>query len=168
MGGIDFTFDLWGVYLCDIMIPYILKFLAIWFACLFKFIAGPVLGSAASYSLVEIMFVTVGGMMTSVFFVTYLGEWFKSNWTLKISEKKITKRKRTIVRTWRKFGPAGIAALTPLILTPIGGTIILTAFNVKKSKILGYMLISSLIWALLFGASINWILSIPFFDHLLR
>ncbi|MFD2200281.1 hypothetical protein [Shivajiella indica] len=150
------------------MITYLLKFLAIWFACLFKFIAGPVLGSAANYSLPEIMLVTVGGMMTSVFFVTYLGEWFKSNWTLKVTEKKITKRKRTIVKTWKKFGPAGIAALTPVILTPIGGTIILTAFNVNKAKIFTYMLISSLIWAFLFGISINWILSIPFFEQLLR
>lgn len=168
MGRADFTSGLWGLYLCHIMIPYLLKFLGIWFACLFKFIAGPVLGSAANYSLMEIVAVTVGGMMTSVIFVTYLGEWFKSNWTLKVSEKKFTKRKRTIVKTWKKFGPAGIAALTPAILTPIGGTIILTAFNVKKSKILIYMLISSVIWALFLGSSINWILSIPFFDHLLR
>jgi hypothetical protein len=150
------------------MIPYALKFLAIWFACLFKFIAGPVLGAAADYSLTEIVIVTVGGMMTSVFFVTYLGEWFKSNWSLKITEKRFTRRKRTIVRTWQKFGPAGIAALTPIILTPIGGTIILTTFNVKKNKIFVYMLISSLVWSILLGTSINWLLSIPFFDFLLR
>jgi hypothetical protein len=150
------------------MTTYILKFIAIWFACLFKFIAGPVLGAAANYSIMEIIVVTVGGMMTSVFFVTYLGEWFKSNWSLKVTEKRFTRRKRTIVRTWQKFGPVGIAAITPLILTPIGGTIILTTFNVEKNKIFGYMLISSLIWSIILGSSINWLLSIPFFDFLLR
>ncbi|EKB48954.1 hypothetical protein [Cecembia lonarensis] len=147
---------------------YFFKFIAIWFTCLFKFIAGPILGAAANYSLLEIIMVTVAGMMSSVAMVTFLGDWFKSHWTLKVSEKKFTKKKRRIVKTWQKFGPGGIAALTPIILTPIGGSIILTAFNVPRRVIMTYMLTSGLIWSLVLGSSINWLLSIPFFDFLLR
>lgn len=147
---------------------YFFKFIAIWFACLFKFIAGPILGSAANYSLLEIVLVTLAGMMSSVAMVTFLGEWFKSHWTLKVSEKKFTKKNRRIVKTWQKFGPAGVAAITPLILTPIGGSIILTAFNVRRRKIMAYMLLSGFIWSMVLGGSINWLLSIPFFDFLLR
>lgn len=147
---------------------YFLKFFAIWFACLFKFIAGPILGAAANYTIIEIMAVTVLGMMTSVLMIAFLGDWFKSLWTLKVSPKKITKRKRMIVRTWQKFGPVGVAAITPLFLTPIGGAIILTAFNVQKRKIFSYMLISGLVWSLVLGSSIEWLLSFPFFDFLLR
>jgi hypothetical protein len=147
---------------------YLVKFFSIWFASQFKFIAGPVLGSAADFSLLEIIAVSVGGMMTSVVFVSYLGDWFKSLFSLKITQKKFSKRSRRAVRTWQKFGAPGVAALTPIFLTPIGGTIIMTAFNVDKRKVFLYMLISALVWATVFGASINWLLSIPFFDHLLR
>jgi hypothetical protein len=147
---------------------HMLKFIAIWFACLFKFIAGPILGSAADFSLLEIIFVTVTGMMSSVAIVTFLGEWVKSKWTLKVSEKRFTKRKRKMVKTWQKFGPVGVAAITPLLLTPIGGSIILTAFNVNRRKIMIYMLLSGFIWSLILGSSINWLLSFPLFDFLLR
>lgn len=152
------------------MITYILKFLTIFFACLFKFIAGPVLGAAAGFSLLEIVTVTVSGMMTSVFTITYLGDWFKSFWSLRITEKrkKFTPKTRRIVRIWNKFGILGIAVLTPIILTPIGGTIVLTTFNVKKRKIFLYMMGSALFWALIMGYSIHWLLNIPFFDFLLR
>lgn len=152
------------------MIIYIIKFLSIFFVCLFKFIAGPVLGAAAGYNLLEIVIVSVSGMMTSVITMTYLGDWFKSHWNLRLTQnrKKFTPKTRRIVRIWRKFGPIGIAALTPLFLTPIGGTIVLNAFNVDKKKIFFYMLVSALFWALIFGYSIHWLLNIPFFDYLLR
>lgn len=152
------------------MITYIIKFVTIYFACLFKFIAGPVLGAAAGYNLMEIVLVTVGGMMTSVVTMTYLGDWFKSHWNLRLTKnrKKFTSRTRRIVKVWKKFGPIGIAVLTPIILTPIGGTIVLNAFNVNKKKIFLYMLASALFWALIFGFSIHWLLNIPFFDTLLR
>lgn len=150
----------------DIM-EYFLKFLAIFFICLFKFVAGPVLGAAAGFSLFEIILVTLGGMMFSVFFVTYLGDWVKSHWTLNVKKKRFTKRKRRIVQLWQKFGVLGIAIATPIFLTPIGGTIIMLAFNVKKNKIFSYMFISGLIWAFLMGSSINWIMTIPFFQKLL-
>ncbi|WP_113925038.1 hypothetical protein [Cognataquiflexum aquatile] len=152
------------------MTSYIWKFLGIYLACLFKFISGPVLGAAAGFSLLEIVFVSVGGMMTTVISLTYVGDWFKSYWNLKISpnKKRFSPRSRKIVRVWRKFGPIGVAVFTPLFLTPIGGTIVMNAFNVDKRKIILYMSISAFFWALVLGGSINWILSIPFFDTLLR
>lgn len=152
------------------MTSYIWKFLGIYIACLFKFISGPVLGAAAGFSLGEIVLVSVGGMMTTVISVTYIGDWFKSYWNLRISpnRKRFSPKSRKIVRVWRKFGPVGVAVFTPIFLTPIGGTIVMNAFNVDRRKIILYMLISALFWALVLGGSINWILSIPFFDTLLR
>lgn len=152
------------------MIPFLLKFFGIFFACLFKFIAGPILGSAAGFSVFEIILVTVGGMMTTVVSITYLGDWFKSNWRVKTSPKKklFTRKNRRLVRIWQKFGPIGIAALTPIFLTPIGGSIVMSAFNVHRKKVLIYMFISAVVWATFLAFSINSILSIPIFDHLLR
>ena len=168
MGGVDITCHLWCLYIQYLKMSYFFKFLAIWFASLFKFIAGPILGAAADYSLIEIVTVTVSGMMTSVLLVAFLGDWLKSHWNFKLSAKRFSKKNRVIVKTWKKFGPIGIATITPLLLTPIGGTIIMTAFNVAKKKIFTYMIISALIWSTVLGASINWLLSIPIFNFLLR
>ncbi|WP_200974580.1 hypothetical protein [Echinicola sp. 20G] len=151
------------------MLEYILQFLVIYLVCLFKFIGGPVLGTAADYSVFEIVIVTVSGMMTSVLVFTYLGEWIKNNWTIKIrkNSKKFTPKTRRIIQIWQKFGAAGVAAVTPLIFTPIGGTIILTSFGVRRRKIFTYMLISAVCWSLFFGLTINHLLEIPFFKRLI-
>ena len=128
------------------MTEYILTFFSIYFLTLFKFIAGPVLGHAAGYSLLEIMIVTVLGMMSSVLLFTYLGEWIKKVWGMRMRKKKLifSRKSRRLVTVWQKFGPAGVAFLTPLLLTPIGGTVVLTTFGVKKNKIISYMLISGI------------------------
>ncbi|AWW30312.1 hypothetical protein DN752_09350 [Echinicola strongylocentroti] len=151
------------------MLEYILQFLAIYAICLFKFIGGPLLGNAADYSIFEIVLVTVSGMMTSVVVFTFLGEWIKTNWTIKIrkNKRKFTPKTRKIIQVWQKFGAAGVAAITPLVLTPIGGTILLTSFGVKRRKIFTYMLLSSICWAFVLGMSINQIMKIPFLKQLL-
>ncbi|MDL5045999.1 hypothetical protein QQ054_08125 [Oscillatoria amoena NRMC-F 0135] len=55
---------------------------------------------------------------------------------------------------WRKYGLAGVALLTPLIFTPIGGTILAVAFGSPKDKILIYMFISAVFWAVMFSTLI--------------
>lgn len=151
------------------MTSYLLKLLVIYIACLFKFVAGPILGSAAGYSLLEITIVSVSGMMTSVLLITYLGEWIKTHWTIKVTKKRniFSKRNRRIVKIWLKFGPIGIAVITPILLTPIGGTIIMSAFRVEKKIVFTYMFVSGLFWAILLSASIEQILSLPFINKLL-
>lgn len=152
------------------MIEYVLKFFAIYFLTLFKFIAGPVLGYAAGYSIFEIMLVTVLGMMSSVFLFTYLGEWVKREWAIRIRKKKMlfSRKSRRLVAIWQKFGAAGVAFLTPILLTPIGGTIVLTSFGVKRKVIICYMFISGLLWSFIFGLSIDKLLEIKFIDELLK
>jgi len=150
------------------MTEYLITFAGIYFLCLFKFVAGPLLGAAAGYSLLEIVSVTVSGMMTSVVLFTFLGEWFMQNWTILIRKKpkRFTKRTRNVIKIWKKFGIWGIAFLTPLILTPIGGTVVLTSFGIAKKKILSTMFVSALIWAFIFGLSIEELLKIPFLKNL--
>jgi uncharacterized membrane protein len=152
------------------MVEYILKFLGIYLMSLFKFIAGPVLGFAAGYSLLEIMLVTVLGMMSSVFLFTYLGGWVKHQWEVKIRKKKkvFSRRTRRTVAIWQKFGAAGVAFLTPILLSPIGGTIVLTSFGVKKNLIITYMFISGVWWSFVFGLSIEKLLEIELLKGLLR
>lgn len=146
-----------------------ITFLGIYFLSLFKFIAGPVLGSAAGYGVVGSITVTVAGMMTSVVLFTLIGSKFKDYLKLRFNNKKpiFSKKNRTLVKVWKKYGQVGIAAITPLVLTPIGGTLIMVSFGAKKRHIYLNMLLSSLFWATIFCLSIDQILTIPFFQKLL-
>lgn len=148
----------------------LITFLGIYFLSLFKFIAGPVLGSAAGYGVIESIFVTVAGMMTSVFLFTLVGNKFKKYLKLRFNKKKpiFSKKNRTLVKVWKKYGEIGIAIITPLVLTPIGGTLIMVSFGAKKRHIYLNMLLSSLFWATVFCLSIDQLLNIPFFHKLLE
>jgi uncharacterized membrane protein len=147
----------------------LITFFGIYFLSMFKFIAGPLLGNAAGYSIWETLLVTVSGMMTSVLIFTLLGTRFKKMLALRTKKKSLvfSKKNRTIVRLWTKYGEVGIAFFSPIIFTPIGGTLILVSFGTKKRKIYFYMLGSAVFWALVFGLTINQILQIPFFGRLL-
>lgn len=151
------------------MTDSLFTFFGIYILTLFKFIAGPVLGFAAGYSALEIIFVTVFGMMSSVTVFTFLGTKLKRIYRSKFGKptKIFSKKNRQIVSLWSKYGELGIAFLTPILLTPIGGTLILVSFGTKKRKIFTYMLISGILWAVFFSVSIDWILSFPLISDLL-
>ncbi|TDQ17596.1 hypothetical protein DFQ04_2252 [Algoriphagus boseongensis] len=147
----------------------LITFFGIYFLSLFKFIAGPVFGYAAGFPVWKMVLVTVSGMMTSVLLFTLIGTEIK-----KLVERKwlknrpvFTKRSRNIVKIWHKYGEIGIAFLTPLVLTPIGGTLVLVSFGTKKRRIYFHMLWSGLFWAFVFSLTIDKILSIPFFEKLI-
>lgn len=134
------------------MTEEILKAIPIYLSCLFKFIIGPVAGYGAGLHIITTIMVTVLGMMTSVVAFTFFGEWLRltllKRWISR--QKKFTPRSRRVVTIWKKFGLAGIALLTPIILTPIGGTIVAVSFGAPKKYILLYMFISAVLCGVLF------------------
>lgn len=151
------------------MIENILTLLGIYFLCWFKFLAGPVLGSAAGYSVLANVLVTIAGMMTSVVIFTLLGSKIKALFKGNFQKKPklvFSRKSRRIVHLWRKYGEIGIAFFTPLVLTPIGGTLIMISFGVKKSHIYMHMLWSACLWAVVISLSIDKILSVPFLHNL--
>jgi hypothetical protein len=101
--------------------------------------------------------------MTSVTVFTLLGTRLKKIYQKRFGKQKkvFSKKNRRIVRIWNAYGEVGIAVLTPILLNPIGGTLILVSFGSDKRKIFGYMLLSGLAWGALFSLSIEWLLSFP-------
>lgn len=151
------------------MIENILTLLGIYFLCWFKFLAGPVLGSAAGYTVLENVLVTIAGMMTSVLIFTLLGSKIKALIERNFRRKPkliFSPKNRRIVHLWRKYGEIGIAFLTPLLFTPIGGTLIMVSFGVKKRHIYLHMLWSASLWAVVLSLSIDQILEVPFVHNL--
>lgn len=132
----------------------IIKGVTIFLLTMLKFIAGPTLGYAAGFSFTITVAITVGGMMASVFLFTYLGTILREKFLSRIFKRRrvFSKRNRRFVQVWKKYGLAGVAFLTPLIFTPIGGTVLLTTFGSPRSKIIVAMLLSAVGWSIFFTA----------------
>jgi hypothetical protein len=136
------------------MIHEVLEYLAVFASSMFKFILGPILGKGFGLTFWETALLTAGGMMASVFlFSSILGRRIHC-WIMRtfFKEKKLfSKRSRKTVRIWRTYGLKGVAFLTPVLFTPIGGTIVASSFGEHKRKIFKYMLLSAIFWGFIFS-----------------
>jgi hypothetical protein len=94
-------------------------------------------------------------MMTSVVAFTFFGDWMRKKILNRFGKgKKFSRSNRNFVGVFKKYGVAGIAALTPLLLTPIGGTILAVGFGAPKDKIIVFMFISAAFWAIVFSFAV--------------
>jgi len=134
----------------------VLKITSVYFASMLKFIFGPVGGYAAGLNLITTILTTVAGMMTIVVLFTFCGDWLRHNVLNKFSRDKSRFHisNKRFVTIWKKYGLVGVAILTPLILTPIGGTILAVSSGSPKDKIIVYMFISAAAWSLIFSGTI--------------
>lgn len=124
------------------------KYISVILPSMLKFVLGPLAGIALKLTWWETIACTIIGMMSSVVVFTFLGRAIQTIWQKwrKTTPKRFTKNSRRAVKVFRKFGMAGIACLTPLLFTPIGGTLIATSFKIAPVKIIVWMVIFGLFW----------------------
>ncbi|HZB13588.1 MAG TPA: hypothetical protein VE467_11185, partial [Chryseolinea sp.] len=67
---------------------------------------------------------------------------------------KFSPRNRRFVTIWKKYGLIGVAALTPILLTPIGGTLLALSSGSPKDKIIFYMFISASVWSVIMSVGL--------------
>ncbi|MBY0433076.1 MAG: hypothetical protein K2U26_03100 [Cyclobacteriaceae bacterium] len=141
------------------MMEEILKAIPVFLSAMLKFILGPMFGFAARLHFVTTVLVTIGAMMTVVVALTYFGGWVRTRIMDRFfnKKKKFTPGNRRFVVIWKKYGLVGVAFLTPLFLTPIGGTLLAVSSGSPKEKIILYMLISASAWALIFSTIIYFV-----------
>lgn len=126
------------------------KIFSVFFISMLKFIGGPLSATALGLRPLETIFICIAGMMTSVCLFSFFGKWLKIHVLDRYRKPALfSPKNRRIVSLWHKFGIKGIAFLTPIFLTPIGGTIIATSFGESKKNIYIFMLISATFWAII-------------------
>ena len=127
----------------------VITILTIYVLCMFKIIFGPTMGYAAGLSPLLTVLITVAGMMTTVLIFTFFGEIIREKILGRfIKPKKVfTKKNRRFVKIWRKYGELGVAFLTPILLSPPGGSIIAMALGGSRKKTIGYMFLWSVVWS---------------------
>jgi hypothetical protein len=140
------------------MIEEILKCLLIYLSSTFKFIGGPALGKVFDFPFLLTAALTVAGMMTSVYVFSSLFGKRIHDWLLRnfYKDRKLFSRKtRRTVKIWRMYGLLGVSLLTPVLFTPIGGTIVAASFGENRKRIFKYMLVSAVLWAVIFSFIIS-------------
>jgi len=136
------------------------KYASIYLLTMLKFVAGPTMGPAMGLSVIETVLVTVLATMTVVFLFTSFGKPMR-RLVFKVmpKRKKFTKRNRRIIKVWQQYGLAGVSFLTPILLTPIGGSMIISFFGAPRQKVFSYMLVSSFFWAVVLTYIMQYALS---------
>ncbi|HSZ24235.1 MAG TPA: hypothetical protein VK766_00875, partial [Cytophagaceae bacterium] len=118
---------------------------------MFKFFLGLAIGTGFHLPFLVTSGLAILGMMASVvLFTSFLGKYFHQ-WVLKTfykNQKLFTKSNRRKITIWKKYGLAGVALLTPIIFTPIGGTMIANGFGESKQRIFLYMFVSAVLWSI--------------------
>ena len=134
----------------------ILKVATVYFSSMLKFVFGPLGGYAAGFPLIITILITVAGMMTVVILFTYFGAWIKMKVIDKFFRKsnRFSSRNRKFVTIWKRYGLVGVAVLTPVILTPIGGTVLAVSSGSPKERIIFYMLVSASFWAVVLSTGL--------------
>jgi uncharacterized membrane protein len=133
----------------------ILKALTVFLWSMVKFFFGPIGGKAAGLHIVTTMIVTVAGMMTVVVLFTYFGEFIRKRILDRLFKKKVenkTPKKKS--NFLNKYGLAGAALLTPILLSPIGGTLIAVGISPNREKIILYMFISACVWSVIITCAV--------------
>lgn len=144
------------------MLEEILKYLGIYLLACLKSILPPILGPAAGMSNLEIILITVAGLMTSVAIFTFLGERIKKD-IIPIffkNPKKFSPKTRRMVRIWKRYGIVGVCFLTPLILSPPGGSLLVSSVGAPRKQVFLYMLIFGIMWATIWTFSVDWLMDI--------
>jgi len=121
-----------------------------------KFVLGPLGGFAAGLHIVTAFVSTIAGMMTTVVIIVYSGNWFRDRVLNRMFpyRKRFSERNRKFVVVWRKYGLTGVAFLTPLLLTPIGGALLAVSFGGSREKIIFQMAVSAVFWSLVFTGAV--------------
>src|SRR3989337_3409879 len=134
----------------------ILKVLSVYFSSMLKFVFGPLGGYASGFSLIVTILVTIAGMMTVCLVFAFFSVWIKEKILSRIFKKrnKFSSSNRRFVTIWKKYGLIGVAALTPVLLTPIGGTLLAVSSGSPKEQITFYMFISASVWSVIFSAAL--------------
>lgn len=140
----------------------ILKTFSVYVSASLKFIFGPLGGMAAGLNVFITIGATIAGMMTSVAVISFFGDFLQKR-VFPLFRKRSTNEQDALAQHqkrlrwkifYRRYGLGGIAFLTPVILTPIGGTLLAIGFGSPRPKILMYMLFSAAFWAVILTISV--------------
>lgn len=149
------------------MFEYLFKIVSVFALSMIKFIGGPLSAAYMGLHFWEAVVFTILGMMFSVYTFTYFGIQIRSWYYLRMGNKRkiFSLKSRKLVTLWKSYGLQGVAFLTPILLSPIGGSLMAVSFGANRRKILGYMFVSALFWGVVLNIFTYYLKSFFTSDH---
>jgi membrane protein DedA with SNARE-associated domain len=134
------------------MLEEILKAIPVLLISTVKFFLGPLAGYNLNLPPITTAVATLLGMMISVVAFTYFGEWLKTTFFKRFFNKPTNPnakegRFRVMVK---QYGLGGIAFFTPLLFTPIVGTLLAIGMGKPRRQIILFMFLSGVFWDIVF------------------
>ncbi len=120
-----------------------------------KYIVALALIFAGDFNFWQSISLAIFGGMLGVIVFSYFGDALKNAWQRIFPNKnqpdkiRMTKMKRAIVRVRKSYGLAGIAFLTPIILTVPVGAMLASTFYKNKLQVFAYMFAAFTFWSVL-------------------
>lgn len=127
-----------------------------------KYLVGLGLIFYYDYNFGESLILAITGSMMGVLLVGYTRDALHLLWFKYVGMPKRKKpftvnwRTRFIVRVRQRFGLAGIAFLTPVLLTVPVGTVIALSMYRSKPRVYAYMLVSFTLWSVVLVGAYQW------------
>ncbi len=114
-----------------------------------KFVFGPIAGYMRGLSALETGLCAALGMAATAVVMTYFGQYLKNRvWRRFFPVNRVfTASNRRKVRLWRKYGLWGTAMLTPILLSPVVGTLLAASFENRRVKVVYAMISAGIFWA---------------------
>lgn len=131
-----------------------------------KFLFAPLAGYYLGMSLKTTLVVTTLGGLTGIFLSSVLGAMIRKYWRsffclflapfskqsyrelVNTPPRRFSRMNRLIAHVRRKFGLAGLAFITPLLISIPAGMIIAMNIYSRKGRVIAAMIISLLFWSL--------------------
>ncbi|MFT7382228.1 MAG: hypothetical protein ACI9Z3_002122, partial [Roseivirga sp.] len=73
---------------------------------------------------------------------------------------KFSPKSRRMVKIWTRYGIIGTCFLTPLVLSPIGGSLLVSTVGAPRKQVFFYMFIFGLFWSVLWTFSVDWLINL--------
>lgn len=120
-----------------------------------KHMLGGVTAAGFGYSYLEAFLLTAVGGVIGVAFFIFLSQSaqnvYRSIFPRKKPKRKFTRMSRFIVRIKQRFGLAGIAFITPWLLTIPVGVMLACGLYRNKARVFVFQSVSIVIWSLIGG-----------------
>lgn len=145
---------------------HLLEILEIVVIASIKFAVAPFIAEAQGFNFSESFVVTITGGIGGILCFTFIGDIIIYGWKRLISffkkpssssKKKFTWTKKLIVRTRMKFGIAGIALITPSIISIPLGTFVIHRFYRKKWKNIFFLTGAVIFWGVVLNLAAQYL-----------
>lgn len=137
---------------------HLIKCGTVFLVSMFKFVIGPTTGIFSGLGILETGLLAGTGMSLSVLLFSSGGTALRDWWFagFRHDRKLFSPRNRRIVRFYSRFGLPGMALLTPVVFSPIVGTLLAVSFGESKYRVFLWMAASAYLW----GFTLSWIFSV--------